>query len=121
MKIIMSNSIEVNISSCIKSPIASSTEDGEIIFKIIDENFSKRVLVNLDFENCELIVSTFLNAAIGQLYANYQPDFIKEHLKVFNMSNDDLRLLQKVVERAKQYFANKEDFGKTINQSLGDE
>ena len=101
--------------------ITASTDDGEIIFKTIDSHFKNLNDVVLDFQNSELIVSTFLNASIGQLYGFYSSDFIKEHLQVTHMSNDDLKLLQKVIERAKQYFANKEDFGKTINKSLGDE
>jgi hypothetical protein len=92
-----------------------STEEGEQLFSLIEQELRKSNNVTLDFSNINIIVSTFLNASIGQLYGKYDSDFIKEHLTVENMSSEDLAVLKKVTDRAKEYFSDKnnlEDFFK---------
>ena len=82
------------------------------------ENDLKMVL---DFNNIELITSTFLNAAIGQLYDKYDSPFLNSHLKIKNMSKEDLGLLKKVVERAKEYFRDKKRMDEIIREALDDD
>ncbi|MBU0701451.1 STAS-like domain-containing protein [bacterium] len=114
--------IKVNIFEQIGSSAAVSSEDGELLYNRIAKGLKeKEVKVILDFINIELITSTFLNAAIGQLYNEYDSPFLRERLKVENMTGEDLELLKKVVERAKEYFKNKATMDASIKEALGDE
>ena len=108
----------INVFEIIGGNAAVSSDDGDIIFQRVDKVFKGETPVILDFINIEIIVSTFLNAAIGQLYGSYDTEFIRTHLKVENMSNDDLGILKKVVDRAKEYFQNKHNFESTIDRSI---
>ncbi len=100
---------------------AVSTEDGENLYQRIDAAFSNDIHVVLDFNNIDLMTSAFLNASIGRLYSKYDNPFIREHLKVTNMASDDLVLLKRVVERAKEYFERADIIDNVIRDSLGDE
>ena len=108
----------INIFEIIGGNAAVTSDDGDTIFKRIDKAFKNKIPVIIDFQNIEIIVSTFLNAAVGQIYGYYTSEFIRDHLKVENMENDDLGILKKVVERAKEYFKNKQGFESTIDNTL---
>lgn len=114
--------IRINLFEQIGSTAAVSSEDGESLYKSIEKALEKTdLVVVLDFINIELITSTFLNAAIGQLYNKYDSPFLRKRLKVENMAREDLELLKKVVERAKEYFKDKKGFNASIKEVLQDE
>jgi hypothetical protein len=92
----------------LETPFAVSTEEGDEVFKLIDSYFKNNESITLDFEKIDLIVSTFFNAAIGQLYGTYPTEFIQTHLDLINITNDDLAILKKVTDRAKEYFMDKD-------------
>lgn len=104
----------------LNTPFAVSTEEGEKLFKIINEYFLAEKEVILDFDKIELIVSTFLNAAVGQLYGKYTTEFIQTHLTIYNMSVDDLIILKKVTDRAKEYFEDKDGFERVFKKHFPD-
>lgn len=108
------NTLTINLFEVIKSRAAISSDDGDLAFQRINSAFKNKMKVVVDFKNIDLIVSTFLNAAIGQIYSSYSSEYIRDHLSIQNMSNEDLKILKKVTERAKQYFSNKDDFEATI-------
>lgn len=110
--------VKINIYEIVGGDAAISSDDGQIIYERINKAFKEKYNVVLDFQNVDLVISTFLNACIGQLYGFYQSEFIRSHLKVDNLSDDDLQILSKVVERAKQYFAHKKDFEDSANMAI---
>jgi len=114
--------IRISIFELIASSAAVSSEDGEALYQRITKGLKEEgIRIILDFMNIELITSTFLNAGIGQLYNKYDSPFLKERLKVENMATEDLELLKKVVERAKEYFKEKSQIESSIKEALGDE
>ena len=115
------NEITINIFELIASHAAVSTDDGESVFERIEKAFKNDVKVILDFNNIKLITSTFLNSSVGKLYGIYESEFLKSHLGLANMGDDDLVLLKKVVDRAKEYFREREKVEKGIRETFGDE
>ena len=55
----------------------------------------------------EIVTPTFLNAAVGQLYGEFEHGQIRALLSVRDATPDDLALLQRVVENAKRYFTTR--------------
>ena len=78
-------------------------ENGQHLYNLIVKAFEKEKKVILSFPNVEL-TPTFLNAAVGQLYNDYSIKFVKDHLSVENMPQDDIALLKRVVDNAKSYY-----------------
>lgn len=83
--------------------------DGDIIFHKILSAFEENECVELDFSNVTTILSIFTNSAIGQLYRKYNSDFLNNHLKITNMSTEDMLSLKRVNERAKQFYSSPSD------------
>ena len=48
----------------------------------------------------------------------YTGDFLNEHLKLENVEKEDRILFKEVIQRAKEYFANKESFEKNSNDAF---
>lgn len=105
----------LKVSKIINKNLAVTTDEGDLLFQKIDENFEKKIPVTLDFSDLELIISAFLNAAIGQLYGKYSGDFLRKHIFIQDLSPEDTTILIKVIERAKQYFLDNKSFDNTIN------
>jgi len=112
--------IRLTIIKIIDSKRAISTEDAMEVFKIIDDALCNGKKALLDFSDVELLLSVFLNVAVGQLYSKYDSTFIDEHLVYENISEDDFSTLEKVIKRAKQYFSNKDDFDDSAKRHFPD-
>lgn len=95
---------------------AISVDDGDLLFKKIDNALQNNLTVVLDFQNINLIITAFLNAAIGQLYSKYTSEQLNEKLKLENIKPEDVYLFKKVIETAKDYFADPEGFENTVNE-----
>ena len=108
----------ISIFDMVGGNAAVSTEDGDNLFKEITKFLGRKVIVKLDFLNIDTITSTFLNAAIGQLYSKYKGDYLRQYLKVLNLESIDRDLLIRVIERAKEYFKDKEKLDRAIEESL---
>jgi len=111
----------INIFDVVGGKAAVSTEDGERLFEMIIAFLEKEVEVVLDFVNIETLITTFLNAAIGQLYSKYDSPFLQEHLKVINLAPEDRERMVRTIERSKEYFKDKENVEKDIREAFDDE
>jgi hypothetical protein len=81
-------------------------EDGaELCARIREELTAGRDVV-LDFAGVRIVASAFLNAAIGQLYADVPEQVIKEHLTVPNLSDIGKFALKRVVDNSKRYYSD---------------
>jgi hypothetical protein len=117
----MAQTLTIKVYEIIGGPDAISTDDGQAVFERIDKAFVEEMKVILDFQNIDLIISTFLNAAVGQLYGSYSEVFIPEHIGVANMTSEDQNLLRIVTRRAKEYFKNQKEMDIVISNTLGDD
>jgi hypothetical protein len=77
--------------------------------------------VRLSFQNVESLTSAFLNAAVGQLYGSFDQELLKERLSVEEIERDDLALLKRVIDTAKQYFKDPEVIEAIRREALSDD
>lgn len=112
--------IRLSVKDIINSPLAVSTEKGEMVFKTINSHLQKNEKVIVDFKGIDLMITAFLNAAIGKLYGNknYSSPFLNDYIKIENVESEDIALFKDVIERAKEYFENKKAFENDANEML---
>ena len=108
------------VKDIINSELAVSTDKGDLVFKALDAKLKAKEKVIIDFKGIDLIITAFLNAAIGKLYGNenYTTDFLNEHIKLENVQKEDVTLFKEVIKRAKEYFEAKEDFENDVNDMI---
>lgn len=112
--------MRLSVKDIINSELAVSTEKGEMVFNAIDQGLQRDENIIIDFKGIDLIITAFLNAAIGKLYGNkkYSGDFLNNHIVLENVEKDDISLFKDVIERAKEYFADKENFDQNANRLI---
>ena len=81
-----------------------TSSDGQKVYERIAAALKEKCDVTLSFMGITTLTAAFLNTAIGQLYGIFSEEQIRALLKVQDMQSDDLVLLKRVVETAKQYF-----------------
>lgn len=103
----MSDTISIRIRDVLGGPLAVSTEDGQALHDRIAPLLRAGQRVALGFDGMQTTTPTFLNAAIGQLYGEFEHGEIRALLSVRDAASADLALLKRIVENSKAYFANR--------------
>lgn len=120
-ELVMSEEIKVSMFEIVGSSFCVASSDGQKVFERLNTAFEAKRNVVLSFQNVTTLTSAFLNAAIGQLYGKYEEDEIRSLLKVEEAKQDDLALLKRVVDNAKQYFKDPERFKQAYQDVIDDE
>lgn len=117
----MTEPITVQVFDIIGGPLCVSAGDGQRLHDKIAPLLKAGTPVTLSFERVDILISAFLNAAVGQLYGEFSEERIRELLSVRHLAADDLDILSRVVENAKLYFSRPEDFDRAWEEEVGDE
>lgn len=117
----MSKNLELSIFEIVGSTLCVASGDGQKVFDRIAAALKEGRGATLSFHNVTTLTSAFLNAAIGQLYGTFSEEKIRSLLKVQDMQADDLALLKRVVETAKQYFKDPQKFDQAVQEAQGDD
>ena len=94
----------INIFEVVGSPLCVASGDGQKVYERLASALKEGASVVLSFHNVSALTAAFLNAAIGQLYGEFSEEQIRSLLKVQDIQPDDIVLLKRVVETAKEYF-----------------
>jgi hypothetical protein len=116
----MNQSVNISVFEVVGSSLCVAADDGQKVYERIEAAFKSGRAVTVSFLNVTGLTSAFLNAAIGQLYGTFTEDQIRKLLKVEDMQQDDLALLKRVVETAKQYFDDPDRFRQVVQEVLGE-
>jgi len=116
----MQGEMTISLFEVVGSPLCVASGDGQKVYERLAAAFAEGRKVALSFLNVSTLTSAFLNAAIGQLYGRFSEEEIRTLLKVEDIQQDDLALLKRVVETAKQYFKDPEKFDQAVREALED-
>lgn len=120
MNPLMKTTMTLSIFEIVGSPLCVASDDGQRVHDRIAAALKEGSSVTVSFLNVSSMTSAFLNAAIGQLYGSFTENQIRSKLKVKDIQQDDLALLKRVVETAKQYFKKPQRFNKAVQEAIGD-
>lgn len=102
---------KVRLVDITKKNNCSASEDGDKVHAFLVDQFRAGESLTISFEGAEDITSAFLNASFGRLYnGDFDDSLIRERLKVADATPDDLYILKRVVERAKQFYRDPQLF-----------
>lgn len=111
----------LSVFEIVGSPLCVASSDGQKVHDRLAAALKENRKVTLSFHNVANLTSAFLNAAIGQLYGTFSEEEIRSLLKVKNLQQDDLELLKRVVDTAKEYFRDPDRFNRATEEILGNE
>ena len=116
----MDDKVKMSVFEVVGSPLCVASADGQRVYRRLAAAMKAGRRVGLSFRNVSTMTSAFLNAAVGQLYGEFDEDRIRTLLTVEDMESDDVALLKRVVATAKQYFQNRDRFDRALREELGD-
>lgn len=111
--------MKLKVKEIIKTDMAVSVEDGDLLFEKIVEYVKNDINIELDFSELDLITTAFLNNAFGKLYSIFSPDTLNKHIKIINIRKGDLSNLGDVKKRATLDGAV--NFKKALLEELGED
>jgi hypothetical protein len=112
----------IRITDVVGNSLCIASDDGEKVHAKIVGVIKRGDKVQLSFAGIQDLTSAFLNSAIGQLYGEFDEQQLKASLlPPIEASPDDLVLLKRVVERAKEYFKDRKRFDNAEREILGDD
>lgn len=114
------NSVRISVFEVVGSPLCVASNDGQKVYERLATAIQEGRSVVLSFHNVDTLTSAFLNAAIGQLYGKFSEDGIRSLVGVEDMASEDLVLLKRVVDTAKQYFKDPPNFNQVIREAMED-
>ena len=117
----MKKNISIAIFEVVGSSLCVASGDGQKVYDRLAGALQRGCHVALSFRNVTTLTSAFLNAAIGQLYGQFNEERIRSQLRVEDMQPDDIALLKRVVDTAKLYFKDPQRFERVIREDQGDE
>lgn len=118
----MSELKEIKVVDVVGGGFCTASEDGQKVHDVLAAALREGKRACLSFENVEDLTSAFLNTAIGQLYGEFSAEQIKALLLApLHASQDNLVLLKRVVDRAKEFFKSPERFENATKEALGED
>lgn len=102
----MSDRVSIRVADLVGGPLCISAEDGQKVFEKVLPLLKKSKPINISFDHVDMVISLFLNVAIGQLYGSFSEDEVRALVRVEGLSGDDMELLKHVVDNAKKYYSN---------------
>ena len=112
----MTKTQSINVFEIVGGPYAVASSDGELVHARINTTLKNDRNVSLSFRNIKVLTPAFLNTAIGQLYGQFNEQYIDSRLEIVDLGEDDKGLLKLVVETAKQYFQDPDRFNQIISE-----
>lgn len=99
---------------------AMTLDDGEAIYARIHDPLTHGETVELDFDGVQVFASPFFNAGIGRLLGELTADTLNARLKFAHLSDFGARVLRRVIENAKDYYAAPADQRQAIDRIVHD-
>lgn len=100
----------IKVFEIIGEPLCAAHDDGQAVFNVIRQEILNGIQLEISFEGIELIISAFLNVAIGQLYGEFSEEKIDNEISYAHLEEDDKELLNLVIANAKRYYRNQENY-----------
>ena len=117
----MSESILIRIADLVGGPRAVDAADGEKVFEKILPVIKDGRKVRLSFEGITMVITAFLNAAIGKLYGTLPEEQVDKMIEVRDLIPAFQPSLDKCIEWSKAYYRDPDRLEKAIMEELGDE
>ncbi len=117
----MSEPIIIRVADLVGGPRAVDAADGEKVFEKILPVIQGGRKARLSFDGITMVITAFLNAAIGKLYGVLPEDQVSDMLEVRDLLTAFQPSLEKSIEWSKAYYRDPERMEKAIREELGDE
>jgi hypothetical protein len=106
----------IKVRDFLNTPMAVSTDKAELIFNECKNLIEDGEDLDINFEDVKLVITAFLNIAIGKLYGlNIEDEKIDKKLKFINTTPAIEKMIDKVILNSKRFYSNRVNGEKNNN------
>lgn len=116
----MSEPIDIRVADVIGGPRAIDAADGEKVYEKVLAALQQGCKVRLSFDGVRMVITAFLNEAIGRLYGALPARQVSENLEVRDLLPSFQVSVDKSIEWAKAYYADPERMERALMEDLDD-
>ena len=110
---------KIKVSEHITMKQAVTPDEGAKIYDMIILYItSGDIPIELDFSDIDFMTTAFLNVAIGTLYKDYTGEELNNLIRLQNISESHKIRIKQVLDNAKIFYADKEEFDKNVENAL---
>jgi hypothetical protein len=117
----MSEPVFLRVFDVVAGPRCVDTADGQKVYDKIVPLLRTETGVVLSFDGITMIITAFLNAAVGQLYGEFPEDKVDRLVEIRDLLPVFQNTLDKSREWSKAYFRDPERLKRSIQEVMGDE
>ena len=110
----MSQPIRIKVTEAVGSDICVSSEDGAKVFEKLKVAMQTDRPVELDFSGVQIVISAFLNAAIGRLVEKSSKEMIRNRIEFTHIAQEDKDLIDRVLENAEGFYADPDQYRRAL-------
>jgi hypothetical protein len=118
---LMKTPIRIKLTDIVGSNLCVSSEDGGAVYEKLVAALKEERPIELDFAGVDMVISAFLNAAIGRLAEHMNIPEIHERITFLNSNEDDRDLMDRVLENAVSFYEAPDQFRKALEIDKDDE
>lgn len=111
---------KIKVYKIIGGPSALTVEQGDMVYEQIKRALESCSKVIIDFDGIESMITPFLNSAIGKLYGDYDGSELSQKLSIINQPEGTNRKINLVIQNAKAFYSNKDDYSRILNTIMGE-
>jgi STAS-like domain of unknown function (DUF4325) len=117
----MPENLHIAITDVVKGGICVAVDDGQAVYAQLSDALQRGNQVALSFKGVSRLTTAFLNAAVGQLYNEFDDEKIRQSLKVTDIDPVSADMVQRVIERAKRFFKDRENLTESTKKIMEDD
>ena len=110
----MKTPIRIKLTDTVGSNLCVSSEDGRPVFEKLEAALKTGRPIELDFAGIDMVISAFLNAAVGRLAEHLSIAQIHERIAFPNLGEEDRELMDRVLENAVRFYEAPDRFRKSL-------
>ena len=118
---LMKTPIRIKLTDTVGSNLCVSSEDGGAVFEKLQAALHTDRPIELDFSGIDMVISAFLNAAVGRLAEHRSIKQIHERITFKNLGDDDRELVDRVLENAVCFYEAPDRFREALEIDKDDE
>ncbi|ANI75102.1 STAS-like domain-containing protein [Staphylococcus aureus] len=94
----------IEIKSVLNSNLAVTSDQAEIIYKLLSDSIKKGENIEVNFEGITVLTTAFLNAAIGRLYDIADSKQLNEYVKIntLHLNNSHFNKIKMVMSNSRE-------------------
>ncbi|HNX38977.1 MAG TPA: STAS-like domain-containing protein [Methanothrix sp.] len=120
--VILGKPVSISAAELANSPFCISDETATKLFHAISDALRNGNRVMVSFKDVTEISSAFFESAFGKLYLSGLNDRdIKRNVTVCDLSEDDKFILDRVIDRIRNFLEDPIDFKTNMNEILGED